>query len=363
MGLGIQPRIARATYDLNCLAVRLLPRREVTVITYHRVGSRTELWPDAAGLAESTLDQFEAGMSWLRRYCHPITMTEALEIYAGARPCPSRAVLVTFDDGYRDDLRRILPALRRTGIRPTVFLPTGFVGTCRRFWWDRVGVCVQTTVRRRLVTRIGGGLDLPLHTSAERGAAIDRLITLAKPHDAEAREELLATLERDLGVASTAKSDRPIVLDWDEVRELRSVYDFGAHTVTHPVISRLSPAQVREELRASKMAVEAQLDVSCSTFAIPYGGADDYTAETLPIAAELDFALIFSYESTLRAPQRHKTCALVDRVAISAQAGLSGLAAKITWPNVFVPDWTGRITEAAARALGLRPGRPPELQL
>jgi peptidoglycan/xylan/chitin deacetylase (PgdA/CDA1 family) len=352
MGLGLQPRIARATYDLNCLAVRLLRRRRVTVLTYHRVGSRTELWPDAAGLAESTLEQFEAGVSWLRRYCCPITMTEAMEIYAGARPCPSRAVLVTFDDGYRDDLRRILPALRRTGIRPTVFLPTGHIGTRRRFWWDRVGVCVQTTVRRRLVTRLGGGLDLPLHTSAERGAAIDELITRAKLLDVDAREDLLATLERDLGVTSTAESARPVVLDWDEVRELRSVYDFGAHTVSHPVIARLSSAQVREELRASKATVEAQLGASCPTFAIPYGGRGDYTAETLPIAAELGFALVFSYENTLRPPLRQGGCTLVDRVAISAQAGLAGLAAKITWPQVFVPDWTRRVTDALSAAIG-----------
>jgi len=351
MGLGLQPRIARATYDLNCLAVRLLPQRQhLIVLTYHRVGSAADLWPETTGLAECTLEQFEAQMAWVRQYCRPVTLAEVQSIVAGA-PCPSRAVLVTFDDGYREDLRRAAPCLRRTGIRPVVFLPTGYIGTRRRFWWDRVGVCIQTTVRPRLVARLGPGLDLPLDTAAARGAAVDAVIELLKPLPADEQEGWLATLERELGVASTAEAERPIVLDWDEVRELLGVYDFGAHTVSHPMLSRIDAATARDELARSKAAIEEQLGVGCPAFAIPYGGAEDYTAEALPIAAEVGFSLVFSFESALRPPVREGSCALVDRVAIDSGAGLPGVAAKITWPRVFVPDWTRRAARQIARLL------------
>jgi peptidoglycan/xylan/chitin deacetylase (PgdA/CDA1 family) len=350
MGLGIQPRIARATFRLNSLATRHLPRRpRLLVLTYHRVGHRHELWPDASSLAECTTAGFEAQMAWLREHASVLDIEAVLQILDGARPAPDRPVLITFDDGYREDLARVRPCCERLGIRPLVFLPTAFVGTARRFWWDRVAVCVKTAVRRELRVQLDSEVTLPLTTVAEREQATERLTAHLKGLSAPAREELVADLEREVGSGSTALSERPGVLDWEEARALRCCFDFGAHTVTHPVLSSLGIEELRRELSESKAEVARHLG-GCHTFAIPFGGGSDYAAETAGVAAELGYRAVFSLEDSLRAPVRTGDCWMVDRLTLNAVQGAEGLAAKVTWPEIFVPKWSRLVRERLAPA-------------
>ncbi|MCC6748110.1 MAG: polysaccharide deacetylase family protein [Deltaproteobacteria bacterium] len=354
MGLGLKPWIGRASYRLNCLAAKVFEqRRYPLVITYHRIGRREQLWPDLIEIAEANLDQFERQMEWLVRYTEPVSMAEYREIVSGTRPSPSRAVLVTFDDGYREDLLRTVPVLERTGIRPTVFLPTAFVGTDVRFWWDRIGTCVQTAVLPRLRLAYPERVDLPLQTPAERDVAMRRLIELAKTLSRDGREEMLVALETSLELPSTATLDRRRVLDWDEVRELRRVFDYGAHTHTHARLSTLAADELRDELGRCKQIVERELGEPCRSIAIPYGGESDYTDEAVRVAGEVGFELVFSMHDSLRPPKPFNGALLVDRVTLDPRLDVPGLAAKLTWPQLFVPDWTGR----ARRGLGrLWPG-------
>ena len=170
MGLGIQPWLARVTFGLNSRAVRHFEQRHhILVVAYHRVGNAEQLWPDPADMAEATVEQFEAQMDWIGQYCTPISLEQTLQVAHGKDVFPNRAVLVTFDDGYREDLQRTLPSLRRNGIRPVVFLPSAYVGTRLRFWWDRVGVCVQTTTRDHLLLPEAGMMNLPLDTTPGNG--------------------------------------------------------------------------------------------------------------------------------------------------------------------------------------------------
>jgi len=351
MGLGLQPAIGRATFRLNSVVARLLPqRRHLITLTYHRVGTAEQLFPDPKSLAECDLAQFETEMAWLGRHCTVLDMAQALSVVGGERPCPSRAVLVTFDDGYRDDLLRVRPCLERAGIRPTVFLPTDYVGSARRFWWDRVGACVQLSRRRSATVRLGNEeVPLELERPADQARAIERLMGHAKNLGSSAeRERFVGGLEQALEVADTSLAERPQIVGWDEVRQLRAVFDFGAHTESHAVLSQLGAEEARRELVRSREIIEQQLGQPCRTVAIPYGGASDYTPETVRIAAEAGYSALFSLEETLRGPLRHGELYLIDRVALNARAGPPGMALKLTWPRIFVPHWSGQ----ARRLLG-----------
>jgi peptidoglycan/xylan/chitin deacetylase (PgdA/CDA1 family) len=372
MGLGLQPSIGRATFWLNSRLARILPqRRHLLVLTYHRVGSHAQLYPESAGLAECSGEEFEAEMEWLRRNCTILDASEVLSVVRGESACPNRAVFVTFDDGYREDLFRVKGCLDRLRIRPTVFLPTDFIGTRRRFWWDRVSVCVQLARTDRLSWDLDGAhVELPLSSPEDRVSATAELTSRAKAQpDAGARERFVAALEGALGVADTREAERPLVVSWDEARELHATFDFGAHTLSHPVLSQLSSDEARRELAESKEEIERRLAVPCSTVAIPYGGGGDYSEETLRLAAETGFAMIFSLEETLRGPIavpprrpaerggpaiRRGELYLVDRIALSARGGLPVMALKLTWPELFVPSWTDR----AARVLQKVPWIP-----
>jgi peptidoglycan/xylan/chitin deacetylase (PgdA/CDA1 family) len=353
MGFGLQPRIARITFPLNCLAARHLPaRRDLIVLTYHRIGDSRQLGADASSLAECTPEGFAAQLAWLREYTSPVDVEAALAIITGRTRAPNRPVLITFDDGYRDDMERIRPACERHGIRPLVFLPTSFIGTARRFWWDRIAICIKRTARRELALRLEREERLPLGADAERERAVGVVTAHAKHLQPERREELLAELERALELEPTALAPTPVVLDWDETRALRSSFDFGAHTVTHPVLSSLGTDELRRELGESKATVERELERPCHTFAIPFGTATDYAPEAIRVADEVGYQAVFSLEDSLRAPAATGSCYLVDRLTLSEVPGAEGLAAKVTWPGIFVPKWSRILRERLASLRG-----------
>src|SRR5687768_15139138 len=120
---------------------RLFPRSQsvLTVLAYHRVeqpGRRTELDP---ALLSATPEAFERQVAYIARACSPLSLDEVLAVRRGEAAMPPRAVLLTFDDAYRDFAEHAWPVLRRHGVPATLFVPTAYAGDSDlRFWWDRL---------------------------------------------------------------------------------------------------------------------------------------------------------------------------------------------------------------------------------
>ena len=75
----------------------------------------------------------------LARDYYVASMDEALEAVVKNRPLPARAVLLTFDDAYRDFAVNAWPTLKQYGLPATLFVPTAYAGSQpQEFWWDRL---------------------------------------------------------------------------------------------------------------------------------------------------------------------------------------------------------------------------------
>ena len=67
------------------------------------------------------------------------------------------------------------------------------------------------------------------------------------------------------------------MLNWDEIRVMQQHnITFGSHTVTHPILSRISAERVRTEIQRSKEMIEKHLNVPVRTFAYPVGRSQDF---------------------------------------------------------------------------------------
>jgi peptidoglycan/xylan/chitin deacetylase (PgdA/CDA1 family) len=134
-----------------------------------------------------------------------LSLSEVGRRLASGGPLPANAVVITFDDGFRDNYERALPVLTRYGVTATVFLTVAYIGT-------------------------------------------DQLPTLTR----------------------TDFVPRP--LDWRQVREMQACgIEFGSHTLTHPMLTALSPEQVRRELGDSKRRIEDELGAPAPFFCYPRG--------------------------------------------------------------------------------------------
>ena len=121
----------------------LWPYGGLTVLLYHRVVEPSAIGELDADMIDATPEAFDEQMSYLRRTFHPVAVEEVLEASGGGRPLPPDSVLVTFDDGYRDNFENALPVLRRHGIKALFFVATGYITDRALFWWETVSLLVR----------------------------------------------------------------------------------------------------------------------------------------------------------------------------------------------------------------------------
>ena len=122
------------------------------ILCYHRVGEGHD---DPFRLSV-TPENFAAHLDEITRHCEPSTLDE-LDL-------PSRRprVIVTFDDGYADNLTNALPIAEAKGVPITVFVTSGLLGGQEGFWWDRLGTLLRARPPQVREVRIPTA-DGPVH--------------------------------------------------------------------------------------------------------------------------------------------------------------------------------------------------------
>lgn len=236
------------------------------ILTYHRVADpRTTPALDPQQVS-ATPGDFRLQVRHLVSSYDPVSLDQVLEAFSGGRCLPRRAVLVTFDDAYRDFGEVAWPILREHGVPATLFVPTAYVApTHRAFWWDRI---------HRALDETSGQLK-----------------TYVKSLPPEEGEELV---DRICAASSGQRlaPERAPVLGWDELRTLQCQgVDLGSHTHTHPALIYASDERIREELRVSTAELAAEIGEVPRTICYPYG---IFNARVLRIAAEEGFRLGFT---------------------------------------------------------------------
>jgi len=239
------------------------------ILTFHRVNDDGDPFFPAVPTAV-----FEDHVAHLARHYDVLTIEEAAERLQ-ARRAPRNGLAITFDDGYRDNLTQAAPILARHGIPATIFLATGHIGTGIPMWFDQVAQALKTTEADAVV--LGAGRPLELSSRSSRlvalQAALAHLKSLPDLERRRALDRLVATLS-----PRPFPDAEPVMLDWPGVAEIRRLgFSVGAHTISHPILSRVTAEQAWTEISGSKSTIERMLGEPVRAFAYPNGGAEDYT--------------------------------------------------------------------------------------
>jgi peptidoglycan/xylan/chitin deacetylase (PgdA/CDA1 family) len=264
-----------------------LPGGRGLVLLYHSIAEfRTDPWSLAvppARLAEH--------LEVLRKHCHPVSLT-ALQTSLQEGSIPDRAVAVTFDDGYANNLHAAKPLLERFDTPATVFVVSGALGG-REFWWDELDRII--TLPSSLPTAVpppipGAGATMPTQEMSDRQTLYRSLWTRLRPLPPAEQQAALAALQQWAGVPAGARPTHRS-LHASELKPLAAggLIEVGAHTVSHPCLASQSLVDQRAEIAGSKGALELALDARVTAFAYPFGSADDFTLETTQLVREAGF--------------------------------------------------------------------------
>lgn len=305
------------------------------ILMYHRVAEpRIDPW----GLAVRP-DHFEQHLAVLRTSRSVVSMSELLERLEHGT-LPADAVAVTFDDGYADNFHEANPRLTAASVPATLFVTTGAVGQRTEYWWDELARLVllhdgplneevliagqryQLAFSERLATDAWRAWQ---ESSSPREAAYITLWRRLRDVSPQVREAVMSALRTSLNPPPVDPKDLPMTARELAALAAAGLFEFGGHTVTHPPLPTLQPAQRRHEILEGKLACERMTGRSLWGFAYPHGALDQ---DSRTAVEECGFRWACS---TASSPLSRG----VDRYAL---------------PRLWVHDWDGHAFEAALQA-------------
>lgn len=265
------------------------PGHLVRILTYHRVDepdAQPNLSPD---LLSATPEAFAAQMSFVASEYRPVTVHRILHYLENGTDLPDKAVLVTFDDAYRDFEKHAWPILQSYEIPVVLFVPTAYPDNPRRMlWWDNLYSSVRHTSADAIALE---GSKLPLTTNQERMHAFKSLREQVKSLPNDEAMNLVGDIRMQLQVESIADNH---IMDWDTLKRLSDDgVTLAPHTRHHPMLNRIPLEEAQQEAIESQHDLQQKIGEVLPIFAYPSGGANEIVAERLEKSG---FKLAFTTE-------------------------------------------------------------------
>ncbi len=289
---------------LRRYAMRAL--RSSVVLLYHRVA---DLDTDPQLLAVSPRN-FAEHLEILGQSYVPVRLGGLHDHTRGwsknGRSRGGRSVVVTFDDGYADNLHHGLPLLRAAGIPATVFVIAGQIGSLEEFWWDELErILLQEPSLPEWLHLTVGPKQLSWHLPPEedrpdrrwhvlsdqpcstRQAVYRDLCELLRPLDTPARMQVLDSLRSWANVDGIGRAHNRALAEEEVVALAKDgLVEIGSHTMTHLLLSAQPTAVQREEIEGSKRRLERILNARVQCFSYPFGERTDFTSVTVRLVRE-----------------------------------------------------------------------------
>lgn len=283
------------------------------ILMYHRV---KELDCDPWQLCV-TPSRFEEHMQVIKKYGRPVQMREMgknLKHFSFG----DKEIVLTFDDGYADNFYNAKPILEHYEIPATFFIVSGAVGSREEYWWDELGRIILAAAALPAVfdsTIAGTKYHFPIipkvhkelrsyswtadmpqnNTPLSRTQLYYVLWRILSPLSSQGKKDALRQIAQWSGQSSSPRQTHRTMTSQELVSLAHCpLFEIGAHTVCHPLLSHLTPQEQEKEIGRSKRELEDMVGRRVTSFSYPHG---NYSDETLKIVERLHFKAACTTES------------------------------------------------------------------
>ena len=340
--VGLKKVLALCFYCLFPWRLFLLRHglRTLFILAYHRIlpDDKQSILP----YISVNPKQFEKHLLFLKTIFRVISLDEAATLLEKPGDLNENCVVITFDDGYRDNYDYAFPVLLRQGVTASFFVTTGLIGTDKMLWPDMVRQIYYGSNDKKnsfLKTRQANH-NRPPESVSLKIKEVKRTITgLKKLNEDEKRDWIQRVAKArglDLGHSKGFK-----MMSWANLREMsdRGMI-VGSHTVNHPMLRTLAEKELDTELRQSKAQVENSIGCHVKHFAYPNGTQEDLS----PLI--LDSVKRAGYTSAVTT-MRGSNCPGTDlfslrRTGVYRSDGVPELVLKLCFEKIFCRSHDGR---------------------
>jgi len=265
----------------------LIGQKAIRILAYHKIENDRY---DYLNMSIPVSD-FEAQVKYLSKHYHVISLADAVHIIQTTQKIRRNTVVLTFDDGYRDNYTNAFPITKKYNVPMTIFLSVDSINTRQPLWYEIITHLINNTSKREVDLLEYGLGKMTFKNSSDRQEALKKIVGQAKRMQEKQKQNLINYLTQKLADEGINQDLKNQMLSWDEITEMKNNgVIFGAHTMSHPILTRIPLQSAKLEIVNSKQVIEKETGERVSFFAYPNGGPDDFNEEIIQIIKESGFS-------------------------------------------------------------------------
>ncbi|MES2304412.1 MAG: polysaccharide deacetylase family protein [Gemmatimonadota bacterium] len=262
------------------------------------------------------------------------------ELPEALRSSRDKPALITFDDGYRDNAEVAFPILRGHRAPATFFVTTGFIDTPSLAWWDLIALMLVRAGDRAPKMLANVWQTFRQDSVPSPANALSSLLRIYKGLPGDQTSAFLSDLRQRLDPNGDVDQEARAIasnlwMDWSMIRHLKSNgMSVGGHTVTHPVLARLTPEAQLAEIAGCRARLAEELSEAPIAMSYPVGCRSCFDEVTRRAMTEAGFAYGFSYYG---GTQQRTVVDVLDmhRTAVEHDFTFDRFVAVCGWPQLL----------------------------
>jgi peptidoglycan/xylan/chitin deacetylase (PgdA/CDA1 family) len=280
-----------------------------------------------------TPDKFDKQIRYLANRYNIISLDELVDAMNNGY-VPKNSLVITFDDGYRDNFIHAYPVLKKYRAYATIYLTTNCIGTNNMIWMHKVFHILQTSSAKNIEIADDvytlEDMNNILHVAGIIGKLVKRMRSI------DERDRFLHDIADRLGVMIKEDEIDNMMLSWDEIRAMKQagLLSFGAHTLTHPNLPSLATEEAEKEIEGSKKVIEDKIGGLIRLFSFPDGGAEiHYNRAIQDIVQDCGYACAVTSDSGV--VDKDSDIYALPRIGVNKNNRLMDIAVGIVTEKLF----------------------------
>ena len=266
----------------DCIRELFPAKRAIKILCYHSVGNDGSV---PLGLSV-TEENFENQIKFLKKNYCIISLDEAVKMIKDKREIPPRAIVITFDDGYRDNYTHVFEIVKKYNVPITIFLTVNPIQRREALWTDYIITGLNLSKSRQITLKHFSS-EIPLRDHAQKQQAIIKLLNAAKKVSDQDKSALLNSLKEQLRIDFKSEAFQNRMLSTEMIKEMfDNGIGFGSHTMDHPILTKISAEKLKYEVVESKRAIEGIIGNPIKFLAYPNGGREDFDDQVVQLLRE-----------------------------------------------------------------------------
>jgi peptidoglycan/xylan/chitin deacetylase (PgdA/CDA1 family) len=242
------------------------------ILTLHHVRPRRRAAFQPNRILDVSPRYLNAAIVQLRRWGFDIVSLDEMYERLTTRNFDKRFVCFTLDDAYADNLEFAYPVFKKNNAPFALFVPTSFPDRRGELWWVAIEKIIAKNDAIGLIMN-GREQRLDCRTLSEKRELFDALHAWLRERESD---DEIRRVVRDLAAryhVDIAQICDQQCLTWDQIGELARdpLVTIGAHTVTHPILTKIPAAKVASELKMSRAVIESAIGSAPAHFTYPFG--------------------------------------------------------------------------------------------